>query len=323
MHHFLNSPLLLGNLNLEHRLIQGPLAGYSCAPFRALFSLYQKPAYAVSEMLSAHKVIHNDKAEGRYLARSSDEKLLCYQIAGTSPDLMATAALRLEAIGADLIDINCGCPKAKIRKKGAGSALLDKPEQLTAIVKSIKAAITIPLTVKVRLLNTEADFKLAEALVDAGADALIIHARHWKDNYDTPCNFEQLAKIKQRIPIPVIANGDLAESDQIRRVYESTGADAFMISRAGTGKPWLYQELLSGKKLNMNMQDLSSLFILHLNKLAQLECEYKAILQSKSLIRYYFQDRISQTLLASFYNLSTIDAIQHFLEQDIFNKYDC
>ena len=114
---YLNSALRLGGLQLHNRLIQGPLAGFSCAPFRALFSRYDAPAYCVSEMISAHDVLNKHEANSRYLYRSPQENKLCYQISGTDPFIMAEAATKLAALKADLIDINCGCPKTKIRKK--------------------------------------------------------------------------------------------------------------------------------------------------------------------------------------------------------------
>src|SRR5690349_17736228 len=113
MQAFLNSPFTIGSLQLPNRLIQGPLAGFSCAPFRRLFTLFLPPAYCVSEMLSAQDVIHKHTLESRYLYRAPDEGRLCYQISGTNPELMAMAAAKLEQAGADLIDINCGCPKTK------------------------------------------------------------------------------------------------------------------------------------------------------------------------------------------------------------------
>jgi tRNA-dihydrouridine synthase len=120
MHSFINSPLLIGSLTIPHRLIQGPLAGYSCAPFRAIFNQFTPPAYCVSEMCSANDVIHKHQANSRYLYRAPEERILAYQISGTDPQIMAQAAGHLQSIGADLIDLNCGCPKNKIRKKGAG-----------------------------------------------------------------------------------------------------------------------------------------------------------------------------------------------------------
>ena len=284
----------IGALQFSHRLIQGPLAGFSCAPFRVLFNAFVPPAYSVSEMISAYDVLYKHQQNSRYVYRAPEEKRLCYQLSGTDPQIMAQAASRLEGIGADLIDINAGCPKTKIRKKGAGSALLNVPEQLCTIVRAVRDAIQIPLTVKVRIQGHAGDIALAKALAQEGADALIIHGRRWMDDYDTPSDFSQIAGIKKAVQIPVIANGDIADANSLNKAIE-TGCDAFMISRAGTGKPWLYQALLDreGTFCAPGFEARVGYFITHIQGLAKLESEYQAILQSKSLLRYYFKEELS------------------------------
>ncbi|MCX7114535.1 MAG: tRNA-dihydrouridine synthase [Gammaproteobacteria bacterium] len=313
MQSFLNTTLQLGPLQLSNRLIQGPLAGFSCAPFRQLFSHFTPPAYCVSEMVSAYDVLSKHATNGRYLHRSKDEKTLCYQISGTEPQVMARAAAKLEALGADLIDINCGCPKTKIRKKGAGSALLEKPQQLVAIVEAVRAAIQCPLTIKIRLQGDENDIPLAKLIANAGADALIVHGRRWTDDYDAPCNLAQIAAIKQAICIPVIANGDIADMVSLKKVLLQTGCDAFMISRAGTGQPWLFQQLLEDSTFQPPLAQRISLFMTHLTGLAQLESEYQAVLQSRALVRYYFKNQLSDAVLQGFYKLGCLRDIEDAL----------
>ncbi|ARG96324.1 tRNA dihydrouridine synthase [Legionella micdadei] len=319
MQSFLNSQWTLGSLTLTHRLIQGPLAGFSCSPFRELFYQFTPPAYCVSEMISAHDVVHKHTLHSRYLHRTNNEKVLCYQIAGTDPLIMAQAATRLEGIGADLIDINCGCPKGKIRKKGAGSALLEKPQQLAEIVNTVRKAIKIPLTVKLRILGNPSDFELAKRVADVGADALIIHGRRWDDDYDKANNLNQIAKIKQQVNIPVIANGDFSDHASLYEAIQQTQCDAFMIARAGTGKPWLYQTLLTDKHIQPNPAQQIGLFMQHLQGLAALENEYRALLQSKSLIRYYFKNQLSTKQLHAFYQLNEFDQIEGWLKNSLTN----
>lgn len=311
---FMNNPIKFGNFELSHRLIQGPLAGFSCAPFRQSFTPFTPPAYAVSEMLSAHDVVYKHKSDGRYLYRSPKENHLCYQISGSDPVIMAEAAIKLESLHADLIDINCGCPKLKIRKKGAGSALLDQPERLIQIIRSVRRAIKIPLTVKIRLQGDQRDIELARTIAAEGADALIIHGRRWVDDYDQPCNLNQVAQIKREIAIPVVANGDIACRESLIHVMNHTQCDAFMISRASTGKPWLFQQLL-GQSVSVTVQQKINLFMTHLQALADLEDEYKAILQSKSLVRYYFKDNINCNFLNHYYGLKQLKEIEIALKR--------
>ena len=313
MHTFLNTPLKIGNLTLNNRLIQGPLAGFSCAPFRALFYQFKPPAYCVSEMLSAHDVVHKHSLQSRYLLRAPEETTLCYQIAGNDAEIMTKAAIRLEALGADLIDINCGCPKAKIRKKGAGSALREAPETLQTIVYQIKKAIRCPLTVKIRLHGEASDLQLIKRLEDAGADALIVHGRRWQDGYDIPPDFQQIAMLKQHTTLPVIVNGDIHDTESAQSAWQRTRCDGIMISRAGTGSPWLYESLLKASDISMNMHQRITLFMTHLQGLAALESEYQAVLQSKTLVRYYFRKILDSDFLQSFYPLSNLAGIEKML----------
>ncbi|CEK09323.1 tRNA dihydrouridine synthase [Legionella hackeliae] len=315
MHSFLNSPLSIGSLQLSNRLIQGPLAGFSCAPFRELFMKHKPPAYCVSEMISAHDTLYKHKSNSRYLFRSLQEGLLCYQIAGNDPAMMAEAAVRLQHYGADLLDINCGCPKGKIRKKGAGSALLDNPHQLSTIIAAIRPRISIPITVKIRIQKNDQDLTLAKMIEQSGADALIVHGRHWSEDYDKPCDFEQIKRIKQAVTIPVIANGDISNQETLLGAISLSGCDGYMISRAGTGRPWIYQNLLNDEKVDIDDNQLKTVFMDHLLGLARLEDDYKAMLQSKSLFRYYFKNRLTPQQLQDFYALQTLVEIEKALKK--------
>jgi len=312
MHALLSCPFYIGRLQLPHRLLQGPLAGFSCAPFRISYNQFLAPAYCVTEMISALDVLHKHSLTSRYLVRLPEEKLLCYQLAGTSPSIMADAAKKLQALGADLIDVNAGCPKPKIRKKGAGSALLDNLDNLQRIISAMREAIEIPLTVKLRICGDERDMMLAQAIERAGADALIIHGRRWTDDYDVPCNFHIISKIKQAVQIPVIANGDISSKESLLDAIKQSGCDAYMISRSGTGQPWLYRQLLQ-QDMDVTNDMRIDCFISHLHGLAALENEYKAVLQSKSLARYYFKNKWRAEQFSKFYGLVRIIDIQRFL----------
>lgn len=313
MHAFINSSFKIGSVTLPNRLIQGPLAGYSCAPFRVLFNHYRSPAYCVTEMSSAQDILEKHSLNSRYVYRSPKEQFLSYQISGTESMILAKAAQKLQVHGADIIDINCGCPKPKIRKKGAGSALLENPEQLVRIIEEVRAAIAIPLTIKIRIQGNDNDLLLAKKIEEAGADALIIHGRRWVDDYDIASDFEQIAHIKKVTSIPVIANGDIHDMASLQRAIELSGCDAFMISRAGTGKPWLYKELLEQQKQSIDFIEQAMIFRGHLQQLAELENEMKAVLQSKSLIRYYFGKLLNASLLNQFYTFKSLDEIFRFI----------
>lgn len=303
----------IGSLTFPHRLIQGPLAGYSCAPFRESFATYSNPAYCVSEMISAHDVLHKHPIHSRYLFRSPKEGRLCYQLSGTNPDELAAAAHLLQGLGADLIDINCGCPKPKIRKKGAGSALLENKELLERMILQVKAAISIPLTVKIRIQNLHQDRDLVLSIQDAGADALIVHGRTYRDDYDKPCDYEAIARIKSYLQIPVIANGDIHDLASLERAYQQSACDALMISRAGCGQPWLYQHLLNGEKKVLMMERFSA-FQQHIRGLCQLENEFQALLQSRSLMKYYFRGLFD---IENYFDCECLDELLEKIEHKV------
>ncbi len=303
---FINSPLTIGSLEIPNRLIQGPLAGYSCAPFRESFIPFASPGFCVTEMSSAKDVLHKHSKQSRYLHRSPLETILSYQISGHEVESMASAAAYLQSLGADLIDINCGCPKAKIRKKGAGSALLDDPKHLIQLIQALRGMITIPLTVKIRIQGNDQDYELAKQIEAAGADALIVHGRRWVDDYDKSCDWQQIAGIKKSLQIPVIANGDIHDFTSLNQAIEATGCDGYMISRAGTGKPWLYKELLEGKTISLSFLDKIELFMQHVSALSKLENEFKAILQSRSLLRYYFRAEFRTEKWSNFYQQKSL-----------------
>jgi tRNA-dihydrouridine synthase B len=313
MKNYLHTDFNIGTLNFSNRLIQGPLAGFSCAPFRELFSNFQAPAYCVTEMISAQDVLTKHSKHHRYLFKSPNEGKLAYQLSGNCPKTLLEAALHLEQQGADLIDINCGCPKPKIRKKGAGSALLDNPETLIKIIKQIKTQLTIPLTIKIRLQNTNEDILLAKKIEDAGADGLIIHGRTALDDYQTPCNYHAIQHIIEKVDIPCIANGDIKDITTLTHAYQHCQPAGFMISRAGTGRPWLFAELLTQQTIHMTLEQIIDLFIEHIEKLAILENEFKALLQARTLIKYYFRPQRNILRYAEIFAIESVESLKHYL----------
>jgi len=279
----------LGDLTFSHRLIQGPLAGVSASPFRRLFARYLRPAYCVSEMISANDVVHKLKASHRWLHRDPLEEVLAYQLSGIDPEIMAQAARICVALGGDIIDINAGCPKPKIRSKGAGSALLETPQRLFNVVGAVRDAITCPLTVKIRLTDQdEQNLDIALKLADLGIDALIVHGREHGHDYDVSCQYDRIDFIRQRLSIALIVNGDIHHEDSLRSAMMGCPADAYMISRAGTGQPWLFQALLKGRP-DISLNDWLGLWHEHLEALMQLEGEHTTLFQSRRLLKYYLK----------------------------------
>jgi tRNA-dihydrouridine synthase B len=309
---FFKQPFLIGSQTFKHRLIQGPLAGISCAPFRALFADYQLPAYAVTEMISAQDFTHRKKNKRRYVERYLGEAPLCYQLSGSLPSVMAEAVRNVEALGADLIDLNVGCPKAKIRQKHCGSAHLDDLATLERVIVAMRKATTKPLTVKIRTAGQTSDNAYLNAcavIENAGADAIIVHGRHWSEDYQVPCALEQIASVKASVSIPVIANGDLHDSESLKACFEKTGCDGYMLARAGIGKPWLYDELLYGEK-TIDLAIKISCFMKHIIGLADIEeNKHIALLQARRLLKHYFKDDIDSEQIIDMYQCDSIETL--------------
>jgi len=287
------TPLILGSRNFPNNLIQGPLAGVSCWPLRLLASQYGAPAFCYTEMLSAKNLATHDQIEPRFRIKHPEEGPLCVQLSGTDPDELSKATERVLGFGADLIDLNCGCPVTKIRKKGAGSKLLETPDLLCLLIKAIKKnAQDLPISIKIRI-GPESKTAALRAQ-DAGVDFITIHGRHWTENYEVSCDLERqekMAEIIQSLTIPVIANGDVKDTPSAISLLKNTGAQGLMISRASVGQPWLFEKIKKEVRGEIfippsNFQ-IGQLFLEHIQGLISLEGEKIAILQSRKLIKYY------------------------------------
>ena len=287
-------PLQLGRLSLPNNLIQGPLAGISCAPFRLLTHRLGAPAFTCTEMSSTNTLARGEAHTSRYLYRHPDEGVVSYQISGHDPDIIAQATRVVIEAGADIVDLNCGCPVTKIRKKGAGSRLLAKPAVLAECVKAMRAAAgDVPISIKVRVdgdstENNNAD--VARIAQEEGADFLIVHGRHWTERYDTPCRYDQIAEMVARVSIPVIGNGDVEDLASLKTLF-ATGCDGAMIARAGVGQPWLFEQLRQEAKgehfVKPTWHTIGQYFIEHVQGLVQFEGECGAVLQARKLGKYY------------------------------------
>lgn len=313
------TPLTLGSVTIPNRLVQGPLAGYSCAPFRVMTARYGQAGFATTEMISAHDLAHASHTKHRYLWRDPEEKLVCYQLSGQSPEFLARAVEKVNEAGADLIDLNCGCPVNKIRSKACGSKLLTTPEKIYALVKAIKENTDAAVSCKIRVgepVYDSDDLAVAKAIESAGADFMIVHGRHWTERYDVPARFEPIARIKAAVQIPVFANGDVNSAEMAEKIMETTGCDGLMIARAGAGNPWLFAQIraaVMGESFHAPDRALIfETFLEHVQRLANLQNEKLAVLQSRKLAKYYFKPLPDATELTSaFQTLETLAEVEH------------
>ena len=240
--------LLSGNgtsRSLECPIIQSPLSGISDQIFRKFVRRWSPKALLFTEMVNA-KSLELGHGESKVIELSEESGPIGVQIFDHRPESMIEAAIKAESSGAFLIDINMGCPVKKIARKGGGSALLKEPRLAQSIVKKVSKAISIPLTVKIRLgwcENTSDPISFALGLQEAGAQLITVHGRTRKQGFSGSADWEAISKIKSSLDIPVIANGDITNSKDALKCLSITNADGLMIGRASMGAPWLVGQI--------------------------------------------------------------------------------
>jgi len=230
---------------LECPIIQSPLAGVSDQIFRGFVRRFSPKALLFTEMVNA-KSLELGHGEEKIIELSEENGPIGVQLFDHRPDSMIEAALKAEESGAFLLDINMGCPVKKIARKGGGSALLKDPKLAQKIVRQVSKAISIPVTVKIRLgwCETTSDpISFALGLQDAGAQLITVHGRTRRQGFSGTANWEAIAEIKQSLNIPVIANGDIHDSKDAKKCLGITNADGLMIGRASMRAPWLVGQI--------------------------------------------------------------------------------
>ena len=287
--------LQLGNKAFPVNIIQGPLAGVSCAPFRLLTWQYSQPAFSCTEMISCKTLINLPLvAQQRFVKKDPAEGPVCFQLAGNNVSDLTEATQRVTDYGADLIDLNCGCPVNKIRSKGSGSGLLTNPAQLYQLISAMKQSTHLPVSIKIRVeggSHEKFNADVAKAVSDAGADFLIVHGRHWTEHYETPCRHDEIQFFVDALKIPVIGNGDIACVESLKKMF-ATGCAGVMIGRAGVGQPWLIAQLMAEmhqKAFTLpSSAEIGRMFMTHIEQLsALLNTEKFAVLQARKLGKYY------------------------------------
>lgn len=287
-------PLKLRDRLFPTNVIQGPLAGISCAPFRRLTWQFSQPAFSCTEMISCKTLIHQSASMRRYIEKDPLEGPVCFQLSGNNPIELAEAVKRVTEYGADLIDLNCGCPVKKIRSKGAGSHLLSDASKLYQLIIAMKQHTTVPVSIKIRVDaggKDHSNAEIAKVVSDAGADFLVVHGRHWTEHYETACRYDEVQYFVEELSIPVIGNGDIACVNSLKKML-ATGCAGVMIGRAGVGQPWLIKklttELNGGEYIEPSLPERGQIFLDHVESLQHLlNSEKFAILQARQFAKYY------------------------------------
>lgn len=241
----LSTPLKIGNVEVKSRVLQSPLSGVTDLVFRRLVRRYAPESMMYTEMVHASQIRHVRELP-ILMEVDPNERPISIQLFDCRPDFLADAAQMAVQEGADTVDINMGCPVNKITKNGGGSSLLRQPEVAEAIVRSVVSAVEVPVTVKTRIGWDDDEINIldfAKRMEDAGAKMITIHARTRAQGYNGKAKWDWIAKVKQILSIPVIANGDIVSVESAVQCLQQTGADGVMCSRGTLGYPFLVGEI--------------------------------------------------------------------------------
>lgn len=307
----------IGQYHLTNRLIAAPMAGITDRPFRAL--CHELGAgLTVSEMLSSNpEVWRTDKSRLR-MVHSDEPGIRSVQIAGSDPHDMAEAARINVANGAQIIDINMGCPAKKVNRKLAGSALLQYPELVKKILSAVVDAVEVPVTLKIRT-GWEPEHRncveIAQLAERCGIQALTIHGRTRACLFNGDAEYDSVRAVKQTVSIPVIANGDITNPHKAKAVLEYTGADALMIGRAAQGRPWIFREIQhyldTGELLApLPLGEVKRLLIGHIRNLHEFYGSGKGLRIARKHVSWYLQEHVPNDQFRR-----TFNAIENASEQ--------
>jgi tRNA-dihydrouridine synthase B len=244
----LRTPWLIGPVEVPTRLVLAPMAGVSVQAFRRQGRRFGA-GLVCSEMVSCAGIEHRNERTLGYLRVAADEHPLAIQIFGSDPRVMADAARLVETAGADLVDINFGCPVKKVTKTGAGATLLDDPDHACRIVSAVAEAVDVPVSVKMRRGledGSRACLEVGPRLVEAGAQTLTLHPRSAKQMYTGTADHSLTAELVSLVDVPVIASGDITSRAKAQAVLATTGAAAVMVGRGAQGNPWALREIVEG-----------------------------------------------------------------------------
>lgn len=239
------SAVRIGPYTLPNQLVLAPMAGVTDRPFRQLCRRLGA-GLVVSEMVTSDMSLWNTRKSSLRLIHADDPEPRSVQIAGGDPQMLADAARANVELGAQIIDINMGCPAKKVCNKAAGSALLKDEALVSAILQAVVAAVDVPVTLKIRTgwdRDNKNGITVARIAEDSGITALAVHGRTRADLYTGDAEYDTIAAIKQAVSIPVFANGDITSPEKARQVLDSTGVDGLLIGRAAQGRPWIFREI--------------------------------------------------------------------------------
>src|SRR3954467_4257556 len=312
----LRSPWAIRDVEIPTRLVLAPMAGVSVQAFRRQGRRYGA-GLVCSEMVSCAGLQHGNERTLGYLRIASDERPLAVQIFGSDPEVMADAARMVEDAGADLVDVNFGCPVKKVTKTGAGATLLEDPARACAVVSAVAEAVDVPVTVKMRrgLQNgSRACLGLGARVVGGGAASLTLHPRSARQMYTGEADHSLTTELVSLVDVPVIASGDVTSRGRAQAILATTGAAAVMVGRAAQGNPWALREIVEGDVEEPSREEVVAELVLFIRETVRELGEHRATGFLKKFYGWYLgRGRFPRPFKQELVQLETLGEVEERL----------
>ena len=317
----------IGPYKLDNNLMLAPMAGVTDRPFRQMCKRLGA-GLVVSEMLSSNPKVWKSEKSRQRMDHTGESGIRSVQIAGADPELMAEAARFNVGNGAQIIDINMGCPAKKVNKKLAGSALLQFPQLVEEIIQAVVKAVDVPVSLKIRTgwdTENRNGVEIARIAEANGIQSLAVHGRTRACMYKGNAEYETIRAIKSAVSIPVVANGDITCVEKAKQVLKYTNADALMIGRGAQGNPWIFREihhyLQTGEKLPApTLNEVRAVLIEHVSNVHQFYGEFLGTRIARKHVGWYLAEHDTERVFRAKFNAiedaqQQLDALNTYFDQ--------
>ncbi len=314
--------MYIGNVKLNNNIFLAPMAGITDLPFRLMCKKYGA-GLVFTEMVSSKAMFYDDKKTMSLIETNEQEKPFAVQIFGSDPDIMAKTAYKALSTGASIIDINMGCPAPKVANNGDGSALLEQPQLIGKIVKSVSSAVDVPVSCKIRSgFKQIADVEyIAKTIEQNGAAAITVHPRTREMYYSGTADRSIIKLVKQSVSIPVIGNGDIFDAKSAKDMIDYTGCDAVMVARGAQGNPFIFRqinELFQNGRVEYYPSNSQKLDVMceHIDMLVKLKGEYIGVREARKHIAWYIKGmKDSAKMRESVCRICTYDELKNKIKE--------